>query len=146
MVNTPHLNSQVHLPNCPLGTPELDCLFSSELSFITIFHGPNKSTVSKNSPIVVGVFFDPLLINGLHNPAVLLLHACMLRALPCKGRCLQSVCLATGLYATLLIHLTDCFLKGIHHMKGRMMKMSLTYNRFPLSCMLNILNVGDFHR
>jgi hypothetical protein len=41
---------------------------------------------------------EPLLINGLHNPVIL-----MLRALPSNGRCLQNHCLAKGLYATILL-------------------------------------------
>jgi hypothetical protein len=48
------------------------------------------------------MFTEPLLRNGLHNLVVLLLRACMLRALPSNGRCLQSHCLATDLYATVL--------------------------------------------
>jgi hypothetical protein len=32
------------------------------------------------------------------------LSACMLRALPSNGRCLQRHCLATGLYATVLFN------------------------------------------
>jgi hypothetical protein len=47
------------------------------------------------------VFTEPLFRNGLHNPVVLLLCACMLRALPSNGRCLQSHRLATCLYATI---------------------------------------------
>jgi hypothetical protein len=37
-----------------------------------------------------------------NNAVLLLLHACMLRALPSNGRCLHSRRLATGLYATAL--------------------------------------------
>jgi hypothetical protein len=37
------------------------------------------------------------------NIVLLLLGACMLRALTCNGRCLQSRRLATGLYATIYI-------------------------------------------
>jgi hypothetical protein len=48
------------------------------------------------------VFIEPLLINGLHNPVVLLLRAHMLRALSSNGRCLQTHRLTTGLYATIL--------------------------------------------
>jgi hypothetical protein len=50
-----------------------------------------------NTSIVVGVFTDPLLRNGL--------RACMLPALPSNDRCLHSHCLATGLYATILSYL-----------------------------------------
>jgi hypothetical protein len=46
-----------------------------------------------------------MLRNGLHNPFVILLRACMLRALPNNGRCLQSHRLATGLYSTILLYL-----------------------------------------
>jgi hypothetical protein len=62
-----------------------------------------ENTVS-NDTHIVGVFTDPLLRNGLHNP-VLLLCARMLRALPSNGRCLQSQLLATGLYATQYIRI-----------------------------------------
>jgi hypothetical protein len=48
------------------------------------------------------VFTEPLHINGLHNPVVLLLRAYMLRALPGNGHCSQSHCLVTGLCATIL--------------------------------------------
>jgi hypothetical protein len=48
------------------------------------------------------VFTEPLLRNGLHNTIVLLLRACMLRALHSNGRCLQSHRLIRGLYATIL--------------------------------------------
>jgi hypothetical protein len=51
------------------------------------------------------VFTEPLLRNGLHNPVVLLLRACMLRALPNNGRCLQTHRLATGLYVTLYTYI-----------------------------------------
>jgi hypothetical protein len=47
------------------------------------------------------VLTDPLLRNGLHNTVVLLLRACMLRALPTNGRCLQSHLLATGVFVTI---------------------------------------------
>jgi hypothetical protein len=107
LVNTPHVNSQRHLlslpctaqlsTNCSLGTPELDCRFSTELFFITTLHGLHINTVSNNTPIVVGVFTDPLLRNGLQNPVILLL-----RELPSNGRYLQSPRLATGLFATVL--------------------------------------------
>jgi hypothetical protein len=59
-----------------------------------------ENTVYNNTPIVVSVFTFPLLRNGLHNPVVLLLRACMLRTLPSNSRCLQSKYLSTGLYAT----------------------------------------------
>jgi hypothetical protein len=64
--------------------------------FITILRGPNKKHRFQQ-----GVFTDPLHRNGLHNFVLLLLRASMLRAFPSNGRCLQSHCLATGLYATL---------------------------------------------
>jgi hypothetical protein len=41
-----------------------------------------------------------------HSPSIVevcLPRACMLRTLPINGRCLPSHCLATGLYATILI-------------------------------------------
>jgi hypothetical protein len=52
------------------------------------------------------VFTAPLHRNGrgadhIENTLLLLL-ACMLRALPSNGLCLQSHCLATGLYVTIL--------------------------------------------
>jgi hypothetical protein len=37
-----------------------------------------ENTVSSNAPIIVGVFTDPLLRNGLYNPVVQLLRAYML--------------------------------------------------------------------
>jgi hypothetical protein len=64
--------------------------------FITIFHEPNRKHRFQQ-----GVFTDPLFRKGLHNSVLLLLRACMLRALPCNGRCLQRDYLATGLYATI---------------------------------------------
>jgi hypothetical protein len=33
--------------NCPLGTPELDCRFSTELSIMTTLHGPNRKLRSQ---------------------------------------------------------------------------------------------------
>jgi hypothetical protein len=47
------------------------------------------------------MFTGPLLRNELHNPVLLL--TCFLWALPSNGRCFQSHCLATGLYATVWI-------------------------------------------
>jgi hypothetical protein len=64
-----------------------------------------ENAFSKNTPIVVGVFSDPLLRNGLHNPVVQLLLACMLWALPSNACCLQSHCLATGVDATVCVDL-----------------------------------------
>jgi hypothetical protein len=52
--------------------------------------------------MVVSVFTDQWLRNGLHNPVVLLLRACTLRTLPNNGQCLQSHCLPTNLYVTVL--------------------------------------------
>jgi hypothetical protein len=51
-----------------------------------------------------GVFTTPLHINGpgadhTENTVLLLLCAWMLQALPSNGGCLQSHCLATGLYS-----------------------------------------------
>jgi hypothetical protein len=57
-----------------------------------------ENTIFNNVTIVLGVFTDPLLRNGLHIPVVILLRACMLRTLPSKSRCLHSHCLARGLY------------------------------------------------
>jgi hypothetical protein len=53
------------------------------------------------------MFTDLFLRNGLHNTIVLLLRACMLRALPSNGRFLQSHRLPTGLYAVILMELTS---------------------------------------
>jgi hypothetical protein len=50
--------------------------------------------------IFVGVFTDPLPRNGLHNPVVLLLRACIARTLPSNSSCLSNHRLATYLYAT----------------------------------------------
>jgi hypothetical protein len=61
-----------------------------------------ENAVSNNTPIVVGLFADPLLRNGFHNPVVLLLRACMLGALLSNGRCLESHCLVMRLYARVL--------------------------------------------
>jgi hypothetical protein len=47
------------------------------------------------------VFTKTFLRKGLHNPVVILLRTCMLRALPSNGRSLQSHCLATGLNTTI---------------------------------------------
>jgi hypothetical protein len=44
--------------------------------------------------------------NHIEN-IVLLLRACMLRALPCNSRCLQNHCLVTGLYAKICIKFND---------------------------------------
>jgi predicted permease len=66
-----------------------------------------ENIVSNNTPIVVSLFTDPLLINGLHNPVVLLLGACILRALPSNDLCLYSDSLATALFATQLSYLLD---------------------------------------
>jgi hypothetical protein len=52
-----------------------------------------ENTVSNNAPIVEALT-DPLLRNGLRRTVVLLL-----RALPRNVHCLQSHCLAMGLYA-----------------------------------------------
>jgi hypothetical protein len=60
-----------------------------------------ENTVSNNTLIVVDVFSDPVLRNALHNPIVLLLLACMLRALPSNGCCLQKHRLTTGLFANI---------------------------------------------
>jgi hypothetical protein len=49
------------------------------------------------------VFTKPLRRNGLRNTVVLLLRACMLRALPVNSRCLQTHRLATSPYATLFM-------------------------------------------
>jgi hypothetical protein len=73
---------------------------SIQLSFTTTSQGPNKKHRIQNYSIFVGVFTDPSLRNEFHN-TVLLLRAWTFRALHSNGRCLQSHCLATGLYATL---------------------------------------------
>jgi hypothetical protein len=81
-------------------TGQLNCLWDNSLAWATSttpffywcvcvhFHG--------------NVFTKPLLRNGLHNPTVLLLHACMLYVLPSNSHCLQSHCLAVGQYALIL--------------------------------------------
>jgi hypothetical protein len=79
------------------------CLFSNETFFVPLCTDRIENTVYNNIPVVVGVFTDQWLKNGLHNPVVLLLRACMLRALPNNGRCLQSYWLVTDLYITVLI-------------------------------------------
>jgi hypothetical protein len=38
----------------------------------------------------------------IEHTVLILLHACMLRALPTNDRCLQSHCLVTGVYATII--------------------------------------------
>jgi hypothetical protein len=43
----------------------------------------------------------------IENTVLLLSRACMLRALPCNGRCLPSHCLAAGLYATFVNRSAD---------------------------------------
>jgi hypothetical protein len=62
-----------------------------------------ENTIPNNTPIVVRVFTDPLIRNGLHNPFFLLLRVCMLRALPGNGRRPQSHRSETCLYASVLI-------------------------------------------
>jgi hypothetical protein len=57
-----------------------------------------------------GVFTAPLHSNGrgvdhIENTVLILLRACTLWALPSKGRCLKSHCLATGLSATVSLNL-----------------------------------------
>jgi hypothetical protein len=49
------------------------------------------NTVPNNTHIVVGVFTDLLIRNGLHNPVLLFLLACMLQALPSNDLCLHSL-------------------------------------------------------
>jgi hypothetical protein len=68
-------------PWIPLSTE----LVSQIRFFITTLHGPNIKHRSQQSHFCRGVFTDLLLRNGLHNPAVLLLSACMLRVLPSNG-------------------------------------------------------------
>jgi hypothetical protein len=48
------------------------------------------------------MFTELLLRKGFYNTAVQFLRACTLRALPNNGRCLESHCLAAGLYAIVL--------------------------------------------
>jgi hypothetical protein len=55
-----------------------------------------ENTVSNNTSIIVSEFTDLLLRKGLRDPVDLLLWT-----LSSNGRCLQSHCLATGLYATI---------------------------------------------
>jgi hypothetical protein len=88
-------------------TPELDCRFSTELHapinfFIFTFHGPiRKHSFQQQLYYRRGPFTDSILRNRLHNTVFLLLRACILRAIPSNGRCLQSQRPATGLYATI---------------------------------------------
>jgi hypothetical protein len=86
----------------PVSTRE-NCQFSTEFVFLPTLQGLNISIFSNNTLIVVDVFTDPLLRNVLNNPVVLLLLACILRALHSNSRCLEKHCLATGLYATIWI-------------------------------------------
>jgi hypothetical protein len=60
------------------------------------------------------MFTKPFLRNGLHNPVVLLLRACMLQTLQGNGRCLQSHRLATGLYATII------FIYSFKHVQSKL--------------------------
>jgi hypothetical protein len=59
-----------------------------------------ENTATNENFIVVGVFTYPLPRNWLHN-TVLLMRACMLRALRSNGRCLQSRRLTRDLYTDL---------------------------------------------
>jgi hypothetical protein len=72
------------------------------------------------------VFTEPLLINGLHNPVVLLLLAYMLQTFPSNGRCLQSYRLATGLYATIY----NVYQEN-EHLKREMFIFELLRNAYP---------------
>jgi hypothetical protein len=64
-------------------------------------HRKIRSTVARVT-FRGNMFTEPLLRNGLNNPVIILLRACMFWALPSNCRCLQSHRLATGLYATIL--------------------------------------------
>jgi hypothetical protein len=88
LVNTPHLSPQL---NC-----SANCFQDNS----------SARSAQKTQPLYCcsGLFTVPLHSNG-HGAdhiqdIVLLLCACMLRALPINGRCLQSHCLAMGLHTT----------------------------------------------
>jgi hypothetical protein len=91
LINTPQMNPQL--------TPVASIVLK-----ITIRHEPRR----KHSLYFCrGVFTSSLHSNSrgaddIENSVLLLLRAWMLRTLPSNGRCLQSHCLATGLYATIM--------------------------------------------
>jgi hypothetical protein len=89
-------------------------------------HGPHRKHRSSLAAFlpVGNVFTKPLTRNGrsvyrIENTVLLSLRACMLRAIPSNGSCLQSHCLEMGLYATLcrvvlaILHLICCMLKRV---------------------------------
>jgi hypothetical protein len=86
------LSTADHALSLVAWTAQLNCLQ------ITPRRGPHWKHRSSS---VVRVFTEPLFRNGLHYPVVLLLQACMLRALLNNGRCIQNHRLETVLYATL---------------------------------------------
>jgi hypothetical protein len=96
--------------NLLIFSSQADFQLTTELVNLIVFkitpgRGPHQKHYSSVIPRVLfrgNVFTGPLLRNGLYNPVVLLLPACMLWALPSNGSCLQSYRLATGLYATIL--------------------------------------------
>jgi hypothetical protein len=65
-------------------------------------NGLGVDHIENTAPLLLRAYSELLLRNGLHNPVVLWLHACMLRALHSNGRCLQRHCLVSCLYATIL--------------------------------------------
>jgi hypothetical protein len=117
LVNTPRLNPKLHCSvNClhdnstERTTQKTQSLLLKLLYCTIVFQQSRNGLHRKQSLSIVeeslsrAVFTEPLLRNGLHNPVVLLLSACMLRALHSNGRCLQSYLSATGPYTTLFIY------------------------------------------
>jgi hypothetical protein len=93
LVNTPHLK------------PELKC------SANCLQNNSSSRATQKTQPLYccTSTFTAPLHSNGrgmdhMENIVLLVLGRCMLRELPNNGLCLQSHCLATGLYVTVLIY------------------------------------------
>jgi hypothetical protein len=83
-------------------------------SFTASYTGSARTT-QKTQPLYCsrGVFTSSLYSNGrgadsIENAVILLLRTCVLRTLSSNGRCLQIHCIATGLYATILILCWRC--------------------------------------
>jgi hypothetical protein len=53
-------------------------------------HRKHSSSIVASVSFFRSIFTEPLLINGLLNPVVLLLRACIMWALPTNGHCLHS--------------------------------------------------------
>jgi hypothetical protein len=93
---------------CPANIPQLNCKSKWVLCEMSCLQSISSAwTSQKTQPPYCcgGMFTAPLHINGrgadhIENTVLLLSCARKLRALPSNGRCLQSHCLATGLYAT----------------------------------------------